>query len=134
MGLDSNGKPYQRFFSNLFHAESVEVSGQLDFDELSPGSTRQIVFTVRNLDFPRTFKFSVADAHQFVSKVEPKELALGAGDSGTVRVDLTVPAGTAPGIEDNVVIVAASTAGPPTSNSSVVQLSVSAANATQNLR
>ena len=25
MGLDSNGKQYQRFFSNLFHAESVEA-------------------------------------------------------------------------------------------------------------
>jgi hypothetical protein len=30
------------------------------------------------------------DTHQFVGKVEPKELTLGAGESGTVRVDLTV--------------------------------------------
>ena len=78
-GSDSNGKQYQRFFSNLFHVESVEVSPRLDFDELSPGGTKQVAFTVRNLAVPRTFKITVTDAHQFVGKVEPKELTLGAG-------------------------------------------------------
>jgi hypothetical protein len=125
IGRDSNGKQYQRFFSNLFHAESVEVSAKLDFDELSAGSTKQVQFTLRNIGFPRTFKMTVTDTHQFVSKVEPKELALGAGESGTVRVDLAVPAGTSPGVGDDLVVVAQSTAGPPTSNSSVVHLSVS---------
>jgi hypothetical protein len=124
-GRDLNGKLYQRFFSYLFHEESVEVTPQLDFDELSPGSTKQVLFTVRNLAFPRKFKITVTDAHQFVSKVEPKELALGAGESGSVRVDLTVPAGTAPGAGDDVVFVAGSVEGPPTSNSSVVHFSVS---------
>lgn len=134
IGRDSNGKQYQRFFSNLFHAESVEVSAKLDFDELSAGSTKQVAFTVRNIGFPRTFNMTVTDAHQFVNQVEPKELALGAGESGTVRVDLTVPAGTAPGVGEDVVIVAASTAGPPTSNFSVVHFSVSSSSATQNRR
>src|SRR5271169_2039588 len=55
-GNDLNGKPYQRFFSNLFHVESAEVSPQLDFDELSPGSTKQVAFTIRNLAVPRTFR------------------------------------------------------------------------------
>src|SRR6516165_7585706 len=40
-GSDSNGKPYQRFFSKLFHVESVEVSPRLDFDELSPGGSNR---------------------------------------------------------------------------------------------
>jgi hypothetical protein len=124
-GRDLNGKRHQRFFSKLFHAESVEVSPQLDFDGLSPGSTKQVAFTVRNLAFRRTFKITLTDAHQFVSKVEPKELVLGAGESGTVWVDLTVPAGTAPGVGEDVVFVAASVQGPPTSNSSVVHFSVS---------
>src|SRR5229473_7266345 len=53
-GHDSNGKPYQRFFSNLFHAESVEISPKLDFDELAAGSTRKALFTVRNIGSPRT--------------------------------------------------------------------------------
>ena len=132
-GDDLNGKPYQRFFSNLFHVESAEVSSQLDFDELSPGSTKQVAFTVRNLGAPRTFKITVADAHQFVGKVEPKELTLGEGESGTVRVDLTVPVGTAPGVEEHVVFVATSVAGPATSNSSIVHFSVSSPT-TQNPR
>ncbi|MGB0036680.1 MAG: hypothetical protein WBP79_14510, partial [Candidatus Acidiferrales bacterium] len=134
MGRDSNGEQYQRFFSNLFHAESVEISPKLDFDQLSAGSTTQAAFTVRNIGFPRTFKLTVTDAHQFVSKVEPKELVLGAGESGTVRVDLTVPIETSPGVGDDLVIVARSTAGPPTSNSSVVHLSVSSSSANQNPR
>lgn len=132
IGRDSNCKQYQRFFSNLFHAESVEISPKLDFNELPAGSTKQVAFTVRNIGFPRTIKLTVTDAHQFVSKVEPKELALGAGESGTVRVDLAVPAGTAPGVDDDLVIVAQSTAGPPTSNSSVVHLSVPSSSASQN--
>jgi hypothetical protein len=132
-GSDSNGKAYQRFFSNLFHVESVEVSPKLDFDELSPGNTKRVAFTVRNLAVPRSFKITVADAHQFVGNVEPQELALGAGETGTVHVDLTVPAGTAPGVGDNVVFVATSVAGPATSNSSVVHFSVSAS-ATQDVR
>jgi hypothetical protein len=134
MGRDSNGKDYQRFFSNLFHAQSVEISPRMDFDELSAGSTKQVAFTVRNIGVPRTFKLTVKDAHQFVSKVEPKELALGAGESGIVRVDLAVPAGTSQGVGDDLVIVAQSTAGPPTSNSSVVHLSVSSSSASENPR
>jgi hypothetical protein len=133
-GRDSNGTQYQRFFSNLFHAESVEISPKLDFDELPAGSTKEVAFTVRNIGFPRTFKLTVTDAHQFVSEVEPKELSLGAKESRTVRVGLTVPAGTAPGVGDDLVIVAQSTAGPPTSNSSVVHLSVSSSSAIQNPR
>lgn len=125
IGRDSNGKQYQRFFASLFHAESVEVSANPDLDELSPGSTRQVAFKVRNIGPPRTFKFTVTDTQKFLTNVDPKELALDAGESGTVKVELTVPATTAPGVGDDLVIVATSTAGPPTSNSSVVHLSVS---------
>jgi von Willebrand factor A domain-containing protein 7 len=128
-GSDANGRQYQRFFSNLFHAESVEVSPPLDFDEVSPGSTKQLAFAVRNLAVPRSFKITVTDAHQFVGTVEPKELTLGAGETGTVRVNLTVPAGTAAGVGDNLVFLATSVAGPATSNSSIVRFSVSSASA-----
>ena len=124
-GRDSNGKQYQRFFSNLFHAESVEVSAKPGFDDLPAGSTQQIAFTVRNIGFSRTLNITVTDSRHFVGRVEPKQLTLGAGESGIVRVDLTVPAGTAAGLGEDLVIVAASTVGPPTSNSSVVHSSVS---------
>jgi len=129
-GRDSNDRQYQRFFSNLFHAESIEISPKLDFDELPAGSTKHATFTIQNFGSPRTIKLTVTDAHQFVSHVEPKELTLGAGESGTVRVDLVVPAGTAPDVGDDLVIVAQSTAGPPTSNSSVLHISISSSSAT----
>jgi len=132
MGRDSSGRQYQRFFSSLFHAESVEVSPKLDFDELTAGSIAHAAFRVRNIGAPRIFNIAVTDAHKFVSEVEPKQLTLAAGESAIVRVDLAVPAGTAAGIGDDVVIVAASAAGPPTSNSSVVHFSVSSSTAAPN--
>ena len=125
-GIDSNGKQYQRFFAHLFHAESVEVSWNRTFDELPAGSTKQAEFTVRNSGFSRIFKLTVTDARRFVVKVEPLELTLGPGQSGTIVVDLMVPAGTSPGVGDDVVVMAASTAGPATSNSSVAHFSVTA--------
>jgi hypothetical protein len=129
MGRDVNGRQYQRFFSSLFHAESVQVSPRFDLDELSPGKTKQVAFTVRNVTSPHTFKITVTDARRFVAKVEPTELALKSGESGTVWVDLAVPPGTAPGVGEDIVFVAASIQGPPTSNSSVVHLSVSSGTA-----
>jgi hypothetical protein len=125
-GLDSHGKEYQRFDAPLFHAESVEVTPKLDFDELQAGRTKQAVFAIRNLGAARTFKVTVTDARRFMTGVEPKELSLGAGQTGNVRVDLAVPVGTATGVGDDLVIVVASTSGAATSNSSVVHLDVAA--------
>jgi von Willebrand factor A domain-containing protein 7 len=118
-GLDSSGNQYQRFFSSLFHAETVEVSGHPDIDAPSPGSTKQLTFAVRNIGSSRMFNITVFDAHKFVTNVEPKELLLGAGESGTVRVELTVPPGTPPGLGDDVVLVATSASAPATSNFTV---------------
>jgi von Willebrand factor A domain-containing protein 7 len=134
MGRDSNDRKYQRFFSNLFHTENVEVSPKLDFDELLAGNTAHAAFTVRNIGAPRSFNVTVTDAHKFVSAVEPRQLTLGAGESGIVRVDLAVPSGTATGVGDDLIIVAVSTSGPPTSNSSVVHFSVSSSTAAPNSR
>jgi von Willebrand factor A domain-containing protein 7 len=124
-GRDSNGRQYQRFFSNLFHAESVQVSANPQIDELPAGSTQQIAFTVRNIGAPRTFDITVTDSRRFLTGVEPVKLALGAGETGTVLVHLTVPPGTAPTVEDDVIFVAGSTTGPPTSNSGVAHFAVS---------
>jgi len=126
-GQDPNGKPYQRFFSTLFHAETVEVSSKPDFEELAPGSTQQVAFVVHNLGAARAFRATVSDARQFVTSVEPKKLNLGEGKSGTVLVDLKVPSDAAPGVGDNLIVVVSSTSGEPTSNSMVVRFSVAAA-------
>jgi hypothetical protein len=133
-GRDAHGAQYQRFFAGLFHAESVEVSSKLDFDEVPAGATKQATFTVRNTGPTRTFRVTVTDGRQFVSKVEPKELTLGLDESGLIRVDLTVPAGTASGVGDNVVVVATGTSGLSTSNFNVAHISVSPSTAVQNPR
>ena len=130
-GLDASGRQYQRFFAQLFHAETVEVSWNRTFDELRAGTEKEAELIVRNNGSPRTFKLTVTDSRQFVSKVEPTQFMLGTGESETVRVGLTMPPAATQG-GDDVVVVATSTAGPATSNSSVVHFSVSApaANAT----
>jgi hypothetical protein len=125
MGRDSNGRQYQRFFGNLFHAESVEVNPVIELDELLAGAARQMAFTVRNVGAQRRFKVTVTDTRHFVRKFEPAELALDPGESATILVDLLAPADTAAGVGNDIIVVAASTAGPPTSNSSVVHVSVS---------
>jgi hypothetical protein len=125
VGRDSNGKPYQRFFSSLFHAESVEVSPRPDFDELPPGSTRKVAFVIRNFAFPRTFKITATDVRRFITDIDPKELSLQAGESRTVWVSLAVPAGIAQDLEDDLIFVASSIEGPHTSNSGIVHFSVS---------
>ena len=133
-GRDTKGSAYQRFFPALFHAETVEVLPEHIVDELTAGTTTQVTFALRNVGASGTFKITVTDAHQFVSQVIPQELALGTGESASVRVQLTVPAGTAPGIGDDVVVVATSSAGPAASNSSVVHFSVTASSAVQGPR
>jgi hypothetical protein len=122
-GLDSNGKKYQRFYAGLFHGETVEVVWNRVFDEVPAGASRKVEFIIHNGSVPRTFTVIVTDAHQFVTNVEPREMTLGSGESRTVLVELTVPVGTRAGIGDDVVIVASSTTGPPTSNSSVAHFS-----------
>jgi hypothetical protein len=123
-GRDKNDKPYQRFFSHLFHVESVEVSADRGELELAPGTTKQIIFRVRNIGGARTFKITVVDARKFVSNVEPKELAIGANESATVRMDVAIPAATASGLGDDVVIVTKSVEEKPTSNSAIIHLLV----------
>jgi hypothetical protein len=126
-GRDTHGKQYQRFNAALFHAESVEVLSRLDSDELHAGESKQAIFAVRNLGSPRTFKVTVIDTHHFMISSQTQELSLSQGQSGMIRVDLSVPPGTPAGTGDDIVVVAASTTGPSTSNSSVVHLNVTTA-------
>ena len=124
-GRDSQGMPYQRFDSPLFHAESVQVAPKFGFDEIAPAEHKTGEFEVKNLGPSRTFKVTVTDARKFVTKVEPQELSLGARGSGKLKVQFAVPPGTQTGVGDDVVVVVASTSGTPTSNSAIVHLSVS---------
>ena len=123
-GRDTKGMPYQRFESPLFHAESVEVIPKFSFDELAPGATRTGEFEVRNFGAARTFKVTVTDARKLVSNFEPRELSLPAHGSGSIKVQLAVPAATQPNFGDDVIVLVTSTSGAPATNSAIVHLSV----------
>lgn len=123
-GRDGKGTPYQRYDSPLFHAESVQVVPKFNFDEITPGEKKTGEFEVKNFGPARAFKVTVADAHKFVAEVEPKELSVPAQESGKLKVQIAVPAGTQAGVGDDIVVVVASTSGVPTTNSAIVHLSV----------
>ena len=123
-GRDAKGMQYQRFEGRLFHAESVEVSPKLNFDELTAGATREAVFDIRNLGPARNFKVTVTDAHRFVTAVEPRELMIGTHQTVSLKVTLTVPPGVANGTGDDLVVLASSTSGTATTNAAVVRLTV----------
>jgi hypothetical protein len=125
-GRDLNGRPYQRVYGPLFHAESVEVTPITHPDELPAGARSEATFAVRNIGDSRRFKVTVVDAHRIVTKVEPTELSLGPGESATIRASLATPADTAKDVDDDIIVVAESTAGPATSNSSIVHISITA--------
>jgi len=122
-GVDANNTTYQRYFGSLFHAETVELSLNRTFDEIAAGTSKILEFTIRNPGAARTFQVTITDAHRFV-KTETREATLAAGQSGTIRVEVTVPPGTAEGTNDDVIVVATSTMAPATTNSSIGHLSV----------
>lgn len=123
-GRDEKEMPYQRFYSSLFHAESVQVRPKFGFDEIAPGEKKTGEFEVKNFGPAQTFKATVVDAHKFVTKVEPLELSLGVNESRKLSVAIAVPVGTQAGVGDDVIVVVASTTGTPTTNSAIVHLSV----------
>jgi von Willebrand factor A domain-containing protein 7 len=133
-GRDAKGMLYQRFNSPLFHAETVEVIPRLAFDEIAPGSAQTAQFELKNFGPARTFKVTVTDAHKFVAGVQPKELSVPANGTGNLKLQLSVPAGTQPGTGDDLVVVVASTSGPPTTNSAIVHLSVATRSAAETAR
>jgi von Willebrand factor A domain-containing protein 7 len=123
-GQDTKGAQFQRFYGPLFHAESVAVVPKLNFDELAPGSAQEAKFEIRNLGPARSFKVIVTDGRRFALFGETWELTIGAHQTSPLTVKLTVPPGTATGIEDDVVVVASSTSGTATTNSAIVRLTV----------
>ncbi len=125
-GLDNNGFPYQRVFPALFRGQTVKVS--LDptsaVPSLPAGRTTTLRFNVSNLGGVATFQIVAADNKGFVSRVQPTLLTLGAGGSGVVQVDLSVPAATPPATVVSLVTTATSTADPTITNSTSITLPV----------
>lgn len=122
---DTKGLAFQRYYSHLFHAESVEIDQSERYETVKPGETTPLMFIIRNVGPAATFHIVAADGFRFVSRVEPQEIAVASGESKTVKVEITVPPDTPEGKGVDVSVVASSTVPRATSNSAVVHLSVS---------
>ncbi len=123
-GLDQNGLPYQRLFSSLFRAQSVEVKINNTVSNLAAGSTTRLSFIAHNLGADGTFQILAADNRGFISSVQPASLTLIAGGSGNLSVDVSVPAGTPDGTDVSIAVTATSTSVPTITNSATQTLSV----------
>jgi von Willebrand factor A domain-containing protein 7 len=124
-GRDDKGNDYQRYFHTLFRAENVEVIPERAVtDDLRPGKTTSVNYTVRNVGPAAAFRIVVYDTRHFLSRVEPRELKLETGASANVSVDLSVPAETQPGTGLDLTITATSASDPATTNGNSQHLSV----------
>jgi len=123
-GRESGGKRYQRYFHTLFHAETVEVLPQHPTDDLKPGETATVNYTVRNVGAPATFRIIAVDSRHFVTRVDPQTPTLARGASGKISVDLTVPADTQIGAGLDLTVTATSTSDAAATNGTSEHLSV----------
>jgi hypothetical protein len=124
-GVDAAGKPYQRVFHTLFHAESVEVTPPTPaLDDMTPGSSTPVPFTVRNIGPRATFRIFAVDGRRFVKRFEPSMLTLEPGAAATVNVWLNVPADAAPGTGTDITVTATGDSNPPTTNSASLHVAV----------
>src|SRR5690242_6003374 len=126
-GEDESGHTFERVFSPLFHAETVEVTPlDLGLDGVPAGKTLPIRFKIRNAGAAREFRILAVDTKSFLVDHEPQVLSLGGGESREVPVELKIPAGTPAYTRDTVIVTATSTSAPATTNSAVVEFDVTA--------
>jgi hypothetical protein len=123
-GVDMVGLPYQRVFRALFHAETVEVTPAATIEDLPRGSTTPVTFNVRNVGPANTFRILAVDPRRFVSRFEPRALALESGAVGTVTVWMKVPPEAGPESDGTLIVTAESQSGPRTTNSALLHFSV----------
>jgi hypothetical protein len=122
-GTDAAGLPYQRLYSGLFHAESVELSTTAD-ETLPAGSSTAIPILVRNHGPNGRFQIVAVDGRGRLSRVEPQVLDLAKGAEATVNVWITVAAEAAPGTSLNLTVTATSEGSAERGNSLVRQFTV----------
>src|SRR5262249_2049525 len=114
-GLDDAARRFQRVFHTLFHAETVEVTpGLTPVEDVPPGSSRVVPFTVRNIGPAATFRIIAADGRPMITKFEPATVALEPGASATINVWIKVPADVTQGIGTDITVTATSDSQPQT--------------------
>jgi hypothetical protein len=124
-GEDEGGHSFERVFSPLFHAETVEVTPlDLGLEDLPAGKTVPVRFKIRNAGPAREFQFLAVDTKNFLTSHAPKLLSLAGGESRELPVELNIPASTPGYTRDTVIVTATSTSGLPTTNSAVVEFDV----------
>jgi hypothetical protein len=123
-GVDASGQGYERLFPTLFRAQTVKVS--LDPDTALPGLPVGVTSTLRydvlNLGAPATFRITGIDSQRFVTRVQPTLLTLASGATGSVSVDLTVPAGTPDATDVSLTVTATSNSDSGVTNSATTEL------------
>jgi hypothetical protein len=124
-GRDGSGLPFQRMYLAQFRGTTIEIAPRRNFDEVHAGSTTTLTFAVHNYGEPGSFRFLAVDSRGSILPTQPAEVALASGASAQVKLDVTVPPGTAPGTGLTVTITATSTGQSEITNGSVVELSVS---------
>ena len=130
-GLDAAGVPYQRMHAGLFHTEFVEVTPSGTVENLTPGTTTNLAFAVRNAGPTATFQIGAVDGRQFVKRVEPQRITLDQGAAGIVNVSVSVPAEAPAGSGVDVIVTATSSNPRKTTNAAVRHLTVAAERSVQ---
>jgi hypothetical protein len=127
-GEDESGHSFERVFSSLFHAETVEVT-PLDpgLEDLPAGKTIPLRFNIHNAGAAREFRILAVDTKNFLTSHEPKLMSLAAGESRELRMDLNIPPNTPGYTRDTLIVTATAASGTPTTNSAVVEFDIKAA-------
>jgi len=130
-GKDANGAAFQRTISVLFRPETVRVTPTTFLEDgLPQGQSVALVFQVQNIGAADTFNLTGSDGQFFVTSVSPASLALPAGGTGTVTVNLFVPLSAPIGTNDSITLVATSATNLNISNSSVQTFEVASGDTT----
>jgi hypothetical protein len=124
-GEDEGGHSFERVFSSLFHAETVEVTSlRPGLEGLPAGKTVPIRFKIRNAGATREFRILAVDTKNFITSHEPLLVSVAGDESREVLVELNIPVNTPGYTRDMVIITATSTSEPVTTNSAVIEFEV----------
>jgi von Willebrand factor A domain-containing protein 7 len=123
-GSDQAGGRYQRLASNLFHAESLEVTPKRLVDSLTAGDQHVLTFTVRNAGPAADVRILAVATRPMPTRTEPAALSLGQGQAADVSVALDVPPDLEAGTGIDLIVTATASAPRQTTNSAVLHLTV----------
>jgi hypothetical protein len=129
-GVDNMGLAFQRFFPQLFTGELVTIAASNTSDSIPAGTTTSLAYTVTNLGPASTFAIGSSNNLGFVTSVNPSNLALSSGASGTISVSVTVPSTVPTNTVLGITTTATDTANPADSNTAVQTLLIALADKT----